>query len=162
MNNMINAIANYTLNEVEQASHDEFERDILFKSYAVAYTAANFLQLVIAAILAWVLPGKMSFLSLLALVPLLAGSTVASAWLSKHIARPQARRSWTAMIVYFIPLIVMLAGIAYNAYPPADGSRSSYLIGALVGAGTALILTPFVRRLQNRRDQARLDAKLED
>ena len=159
---MINAIANYTLNEVEQASHDEFERDILFKSYAVAYTAANFLQLVIAAILAWVLPGKMSFLSLLALVPLLAGSTVASAWLSKHIARPQARRSWTAMIVYFIPLIVMLAGIAYNAYPPADGSRSSYLIGALVGAGTALILTPFVRRLQNRRDQARLDAKLED
>ena len=159
---MINAIANYALNEVEQASHDEFERDILFKSYAVAYTLANFLQLVIAAILAWVLPGKMSFLSLLVLVPLLAGSTVASAWLSKHIARPQARRSWTAMIIYFIPMIVMFAGIAYNAYPPADGSRSIYLIGALVGAGTALILTPFVRRLQNRRDQARLDAKLED
>mgnify|MGYP001756775954 FL=1 len=59
-------------------------------------------------------------------------------------------------------MIVMLAGIAYNAYPPADGSRATYLIGALVGSGTALILTPFLLRRQNRRDQARLDAKLED
>ncbi|WP_239181117.1 transcriptional regulator [Corynebacterium singulare] len=159
---MINAIANYALNEIERASQDEFERHIFLKSYAVAYTSANFLQLVIAAILAWVLPGKLSFLSLLVLVPLLVGSTVASAWLRNHVARPQARRSWTAMIVYFIPMIVMLAGIAYNAYPPADGSRATYLIGALVGSGTALILTPFLLRRQNRRDQARLDAKLED
>ena len=125
MNNMINAIANYALNEIERASQDEFERHIFLKSYAVAYTSANFLQLVIAAILAWVLPGKLSFLSLLVLVPLLVGSTVASAWLRNHVARPQARRSWTAMIVYFIPMIVMLAGIAYNAYPPADGSRAT-------------------------------------
>ena len=57
----------------------------------------------------------------------------------------------------------MFTGIAYNAYAPADGhSPASYLLGTAVGAITALILTPFIRRRQHRRDQARLDAELED
>ena len=67
------------------------------------------------------------------------------------------------MAVYFIPLIAMFAGIAYNAYAPADGhSPASYLLGTAVGVIAVLILTPFIRRRQHRRDQARLDAELED
>ena len=36
------------------------------------------------------------------------------------------------------------------------------ILGTAVGAITVLILTPFIRRRQHRRDQARLDAELED
>ena len=81
----------------------------------------------------------------------------------KRVATPLVSRNWAAIAVYLIPLIVMFAGIAYNAYAPADGHDPvSYLIGAAVGITTVLILAPFIRRRQHRRDQARLDAELED
>ena len=107
---MINAIANYSLNEIERTTRDEFERDTCLKACAIGMTPIPFLELVVAAILAWVLPGQMSMLCFLALAPSIIGNT----------------------------------------------------IGTAVGAITVLILTPFIRRRQHRRDQARLDAELED
>ena len=160
---MINAIANYSLNEIERTTRDEFERDTCLKACAIGMTSIPVLELIVAAILAWVLPGQMSMLCLLALAPSIIGNSIGTAWMRKRVATPLVSRNWTAIAVYLIPLIAMFAGIAYNAYAPADGHNPvAYLIGTAVGAITVLILTPFIRRRQHRRDQARLDAELED
>lgn len=160
---MINAIANYSLNEIERTTRDEFERDTCLKACAIGMASIPFLELIIAAVLAWVLPGQMSMLCLLALAPSIIGNFIGTAWMRKRVATPLVSRNWTAIAVYLIPLIAMFAGIAYNAYAPADGHNPvAYLIGTAVGAITVLILTPFIRRRQHRRDQARLDAELED
>lgn len=50
---MINAIANYSLKEIDRATRDEFERDTLYKSCVIGMTPIPFLELVVAAILAW-------------------------------------------------------------------------------------------------------------
>ena len=160
---MINAIANYSLNEIERATRDEFERDTLYKACVIGMTSIPFLELVVAAILAWALPGQLCMLSLLAIVPSNLGNAIGSVWMRKHVAAPLVGRNWAAIAVYLIPLIVMFTGIAYNAYAPADGHNpAAYLIGTAVGAIAAVALTPFYRRRQHRRDQARLDAELED
>lgn len=160
---MINVIANYSLNEIERTTRDEFERDTCLKACAIGMTPIPFLELIVAAILAWVLPGQMSMLCFLALAPSIIGNSIGTAWMRKRVATPLVSRNWTAIAVYLIPLIAMFAGIAYNAYAPAEGHNPvAYLIGTAVGAITVLILTPFIRRRQHRRDQARLDAELED
>ena len=160
---MVNALANYTLNEIERASRDEYERETFYKACAVAAPPVQFLELVIAAILAWVLPGQMSMLCFLAIVPSVIGNAIGTAWLRKRVATPLVGRNWSAMAVYLIPAIAMFAGIAYNAYAPADGHNpTAYLAGTAVGAIAVLILAPFIRRHQHRRDQERLDAELDD
>ena len=160
---MINALANYTLNEIERASRDEYERETFYKACAVAAPPVQFLELVIAAILAWVLPGQMSMLCFLAIVPSVIGNAIGTAWLRKRVATPLVGRNWSAMAVYLIPAIAMFAGIAYNAYAPADGHNpTAYLAGTAVGAIAVLILAPFIRRHQHQRDQERLDAELDD
>lgn len=160
---MINALANYTLNEIERASRDEYERETFYKACTVAAPPVQFLELVIAAILAWVLPGQMSMLCFLAIVPSVIGNAIGTAWLRKRVATPLVGRNWSAMAVYLIPAIAMFAGIAYNAYAPADGHNpTAYLAGTAVGAIAVLILAPFIRRHQHRRDQERLDAELDD
>ncbi|MCG7259832.1 transcriptional regulator [Corynebacterium aurimucosum] len=159
MNNMINALANYTLNEIERASRDEFERETFYKAYAISATPKLFLEFVAAAILAWVLPGQMSMLCFLAIAPSIIGNLFGTAWLRKRVATPSVGRNWSAMAVYLIPLIVMFVGIAHNAYAP---DSTSYLVGAAAGVTAAIIFTPFLRRRQHQRDQARLDAELDD
>ena len=42
---MINAIANYTLNEIERATRDEFERDTLYKACAIGMTPVSYTHL---------------------------------------------------------------------------------------------------------------------
>ncbi|ERS58118.1 MULTISPECIES: hypothetical protein [Corynebacterium] len=157
---MINAIANISLNHIERASTDEFERDILTKASAITLTPITFLELIVAAILAWSLPGRLSLLALLAIIPSIAGTSLSTAWLRKHIATPTVRSNWTLTALYLIPMFICFAGIAYHAFALSDAAP--YLIGATVGAITAVLLSPTLRRKQNRRDQSRLDAELED
>lgn len=64
--------------------------------------------------------------------------------------------------LYLIPMFLCFAGIAYHAFTLSDAAAAPYLIGATVGAITAVLLSPTLRRKQNRRDQSRLDATLED
>jgi hypothetical protein len=159
---MINAIANISLNQIERASTDEFERDILTKASAITLTPITFLELIVAAILAWSLPGRLSLLAFLAIVPSLAGTSLSAAWMRRHIATPTVRSNWTVTALYLIPMFLCFAGIAYHAYALSDASAAPYLIGATVGAITSVLISPALRRKQNRRDQSRLDATLED
>lgn len=157
---MINAIANISLNHIERASTDEFERDILTKASAITLTPITFLELIVAAILAWSLPGRLSLLALLAIIPSIAGTSLSAAWMRRHIATPTVRSNWTLTALCLIPMFICFAGIAYHAFALSDAAP--YLIGATVGTITAVLLSPTLRRKQNRRDQSRLDAELED
>ncbi|VEH72615.1 transcriptional regulator [Corynebacterium segmentosum] len=159
---MINAIANISLNHIERASTDEFERDILTKASAITLTPITFLELIVAATLAWSLPGRLSLLALLAIVPSIAGTSLSLAWMRRRIATPTVRSNWTLTALYLIPMFLCFAGIAYHAFALSDAAAAPYLIGATVGAITAVLLSPTLRRKQNRRDQSRLDAELED
>ncbi|ERS42449.1 MULTISPECIES: hypothetical protein [Corynebacterium] len=153
---MINAIANISLNHIERASTDEFERDILTKASAITLTPITFLELIVAAILAWSLPGRLSLFALLAIIPSIAGTSLSTA----YIATPTVRSNWTLTALYLIPMFICFAGIAYHAFALSDAAP--YLIGATVGAITSVLISPALRRKQNRRDQSRLDAELED
>ena len=157
---MINAIANMSLNQIERASTDEFERDILTKASAITLTPITFLELIVAAILAWLLPGRLSLLALLAIIPSIAGTSLSAAWMRRHIATPTVRSNWTLAALYLIPMFICFSGIAYRAFAPSDAA--TYLIGSAVGAITAILLSPALRRKQNRLDQSRLVAELED
>ncbi|WP_411703137.1 transcriptional regulator [Corynebacterium sp. LaCa142] len=159
---MINAIANFSLQQIERASSDEFERDIITKSSAIALSPIAFLELIVAAILAWSLPGRLSLLALLAIVPSIVGTSLGSAWMRKHIATPNIRSNWAATVLYLIPMFIAFAGISYHAYSPEGSNPTPYLIGSIIGAITAILLAPVLRRTQHRRDQSRLDAELED
>ena len=79
----------------------------------------------------------------------------------RHIATPTGRSNWTLTALYLIPMFLCFAGIAYHAYALSDAA-APYLIGATVGAITSVLISPALRRKQNRRDQSRLDAELED
>lgn len=105
----------------------------------------------------------MSLLCFLAIAPSALGNAIGTTWLRKRVAAPLVGRNWSAMAIHFIPVIAIFTGVAYNAYAPADGHNpTAYLAGTAVGAITVLILAPFIRRYQHRRDQARLDAELDD
>lgn len=158
---MINAIANMSLNQIERASTDEFERDILTKASAITLTPIAFLELIVAAILAWSLPGRLSLLALLAIIPSIAGTSLSVAWMRRHIATPTVRSNWTLTALYLIPMFICFAGIAYHAFALSDAA-APYLICSTVGAVMAILISPALRRKQNRRDQSRLDATLED
>lgn len=158
---MINAIANFSLQQIERASSDEFERDIITKSSAITVIPITFLELIVAAILAWSLPGRLTLLALLAIIPSIAGTSLSAAWMRKHIATPTVRSNWTLTALYLIPMFLCFAGIAYHAFALSDAA-APYLIGATVGAITSVLISPALRRKQNRRDQSRLDAELED
>lgn len=119
---MINAIANISLNQIERASTDEFERDILTKASAITLTPITFLELIVAAILAWSLPGRLSLLALLAIVPSIAGTSLSAAWMRRHIATPTGRSNWTLTALYLIPMFLCFAGIAYHAYALSDAA----------------------------------------
>ncbi|MEQ9999189.1 hypothetical protein [Corynebacterium sp. KPL4015] len=80
----------------------------------------------------------------------------------RHIATPTVRSNWTLTALYLIPMFLCFSGIAYHTYALSDAPAAPYLIGATVGTFTVILISPALRRKQNRRDQSRLDATLED
>lgn len=97
---------------------------------------------------------------MLAIIPSTAGTSLSVAWMRRHIATPTVRSDRTLTALYLIPMFICFSGIAYRAFAPSDAA--TYLIGSAVGAITAILLSPALRRKQNRLDQSRLDAELED
>lgn len=81
----------------------------------------------------------------------------------RHIATPTVHSNWTLTALYLIPMFLCFAGIAYHAFTLSDvPAAPPYLICSTVGAVTAVLISPALRRKQNRRDQSRLDAELEN
>lgn len=98
---------------------------------------------------------------MLTIIPSIAGTSLSATWLRKHIATPTVRSNWTLTALYLIPIFICFAGIAYHAFALSDAA-APYLICSTVGAVMAILISPALKRKQNRRDQSRLDATLED
>ena len=159
---MINTIARYSFNEVDRAARDEFERDSLYKSFAVAFLVIQVITIVTGAVLAWVLPGAHALWALAVFVPLVAGEIISSTWLKTQMPRPSVTRRWSFMIPLLVVELIMFAGLYVRLMQANSDFADNFVGGGFVGVAIAFLVVPVFRRWQHGRDQRRLDAQLED
>ena len=159
---MINTIARYSFNEVDRAARDEFERDSLYKSFAVAFLVIQVMTIVTGAVLAWVLPGAHALWALAVFVPLVAGEIISSTWLKTQMPRPSVTRRWSFMIPLLVVELIMFAGLYVRLMQANSDFADNFVGGGFVGVAIAFLVVPVFRRWQHGRDQRRLDAQLED
>ncbi|MFW9216640.1 hypothetical protein ACOJA8_04510 [Corynebacterium striatum] len=101
-NNNDGFFANLTLKEIANYSHDEFEAETYFKTYAIGYTTAFFTVYCVSALLAWVLPGRLSLWGLSPIVALAIAEFVSAHWMKKRVPRPNKMRSWTGITLMLV------------------------------------------------------------
>ncbi|MBF9011014.1 transcriptional regulator [Corynebacterium phoceense] len=159
---MINTIARYSFNEVDRAARDEFERDSLYKSFAVAFLVIQVMTIVTGAVLAWVLPGAHALWALAVFVPLVAGEIISSTWLKTQMPRPSVTRRWSFMIPLLVVELIMFVGLYVRLMQANSDYADNFVGGGFVGVAIAFLVVPVFRRWQQGRDQRRLDAQLED
>ncbi|MCQ9348744.1 transcriptional regulator [Corynebacterium phoceense] len=159
---MINTIARYSFNEVDRAARDEFERDSLYKSFAVAFLVVQVMTIVTGAVLAWVLPGAHALWALAVFVPLVAGEIISSTWLKTQMPRPSVTRRWSFMIPLLVVELIMFVGLYVRLMQANSDFADNFVGGGFVGVAIAFLVVPVFRRWQHGRDQRRLDAQLED
>ena len=159
---MINTIARYSFNEVDRAARDEFERDSLYKSFAVAFLVIQVMTIVTGAVLAWVLPGAHALWALAVFVPLVAGEIISSTWLKTQMPRPSVTRRWSFMIPLLVVELIMFVGLYVRLMQANSDYADNFVGGGFVGVAIAFLVVPVFRRWQHGRDQRRLDAQLED
>ncbi|KXB54592.1 hypothetical protein HMPREF3227_00523 [Corynebacterium sp. CMW7794] len=159
---MINTIARYSFNEVDRAARDEFERDSLYKSFAVAFLVIQVMTIVTGAVLAWVLPGAHALWALAVFVPLVAGEIISSTWLKTQMPRPSVTRRWSFMIPLLVVELIMFVGLYVRLMQANSDFADNFVGGGFVGVAIAFLVVPVFRRWQHGRDQRRLDAQLED
>ncbi|PCC83233.1 hypothetical protein COM45_05440 [Corynebacterium accolens] len=160
-NNNDGFFANLTFKEIANYSADEFEAETYFKTYAIGYTTALFTVYCVSALLAWVLPGRLSLWSLSPIVALAIAEFVSAHWMKKRVPRPNKMRSWTGIILMLVPTIALFAGLATKLSIDSDFDNG-LVIGAFTGIAAVLILGPIFLKWQNGRDQQRLNSQLED
>ena len=159
---MINTIARYSFNEVDRAARDEFERDSLYKSFAVAFLVIQVMTIVTGAVLAWVLPGAHALWALAVFVPLVAGEIISSTWLKTQMPRPSVTLRWSFMIPLLVVELIMFVGLYVRLMQANSDFADNFVGGGFVGVAIAFLVVPVFRRWQHGRDQRRLDAQLED
>ena len=159
---MINTIARYSFNEVDRAARDEFERDSLYKSFAVAFLVIQVMTIVTGAVLAWVLSGAHALWALAVFVPLVAGEIISSTWLKTQMPRPSVTRRWSFMIPLLVVELIMFVGLYVRLMQANSDFADNFVGGGFVGVAIAFLVVPVFRRWQHGRDQRRLDAQLED
>ena len=143
---------------MHEGSDDEYQANTYLQSMAVGAYAAPIGATVAGAILAWVLPGNYSLLSILALLPILAHEIAADDWLRNRVPQPKYVPQKRYMGFVMIPCVAMIAGIAYRS---TFGSMS-VTIGGIVGGCIAFWLLPKWTERQRNRAQQRLDAVEEE
>ena len=159
---MINTIARYSFNEVDRAARDEFERDSLYKSFAVAFLVIQVMTIVTGAVLAWVLSGAHALWALAVFVPLVAGEIISSTWLKTQMPRPSVTRRWSFMFPLLVVELIMFVGLYVRLMQANSDFADNFVGGGFVGVAIAFLVVPVFRRWQHGRDQRRLDAQLED
>ncbi|KQB86294.1 hypothetical protein [Corynebacterium lowii] len=154
--------ADYAIKRTNRLVDDEFEQAMLHKSSTVAVAYNDWLSLLIAAVLAWVLPG---YYSLLCALPLFASSFAQLAgirWLRRTVAIPCAHTRSLPELLIAAPLcIIATVGMAYKLHLLGES-----IITLLIGGLTGLIFTMYhygtkQSEKRRRKDRQRLDKKLD-
>lgn len=155
----------FIIERAESYYQDEYEKLVMHRSNTLAVHYNSMLALLLAATLAWALPGMLSFWSFAALVPTVLSSFLASRWLTQHIPRPVAKIAKTTTAEWIIiagMTIMWLVGLWNNAFGSNASSGVGQIVGVIVGASLAIFLLPLVTKRRRKRDQERLDAELID
>lgn len=151
-----------TLQYFDKSVDDEYERAMLHRSSTVSMYLMIWFSFAAGALLAWVLPGLLSFWSMLLFLPPLLGNLLGERWLKQHAPRPAypglPRRDWAILIPI---LLIWLGGIFYNVFE-GTAPALSMVIGGIFGG---LFANWFIKKhnARNRqRDAERLNSELED
>ena len=157
-------IANHTFEQVEACTEDEYQREVVYKSYAVGYSTMVFSLYTVGAIFAWLLEGQLSQVSVVVIFPYVLAEMISTQWMIKHVPRPKPttpRLLSTALVA--LPAAIMTAGMFYNTYQTGKlDTASGIIVGAILGFLGGLVFTPLIINLLRARDQRLLDASFDD
>lgn len=142
---------------------DEFELNQLHKSNIVNVTYSTWASYVVAAILAWALPGMLSYFALLALLPPVFGAMIGQNWLARN--NPRARYLKLSAVEWaftFLTLAICMAGLVFNAFSNSVPGAVGVVVGGVLGSVGAAYFAPKAQAKARRMDRERLDAELEE
>ena len=156
--------ANTVIETINQKTEDEYQAAIVHQANSISQAATTLISLWVAAIVAWILPGRYSYISLLVIVPLLLGFIIGTRWMRNHIPVPvNLRMGKLEMFSIAASGILWVAGMWYSISVAEPTNQHWGIIGgAVLGFVVALIAIPISMRNQRRRDINRLDAQLGD
>ena len=167
---MINQYGDTITGFVEDMATDEFEAATYHKADSVSHMTVLPATALVAAILAWTLPGRESLWSLtLLLIPSIS-SFAGTQWMRNYVAHPVMsvkKMPRSVVVTYFALVAVWLAGIMVSMASAGDLEFSSAtvtgaIVGGLVGGIAAGAWYGYLSRRRRRDDEARLNASYED
>lgn len=160
----------WTVDEyVPQYTEDEYERLIEFKSNTVLVNALPVTTAIFGALMAWILPGEYSWVSLLIYVPMGLAYVIADQWMKHYAPRPKPilPKKYTALMM----MIIVLHGLGVlkniNSIIQVESSVSNMVDG--VGIGLLLVSMFFggwvamkSMAINRKADQDRFDAETDE
>ncbi|MHA2787656.1 hypothetical protein ACXZ66_00685 [Corynebacterium sp. S7] len=162
---MIKQFGDWAIDWTQRTSEDEYQASMTHKADTVGMWMMPLAAIVCGAILAWVLPSTYSLWSLLPLFAVLIVQLASQGWMSNYAPRPKHTSPRKYWLLALIPGIVMFAGMAYNSFFAADHSWAGpggMVIGAILGAGLAILVIPRAFKQRYKSDVERLESDLED
>ena len=151
------------LQRYNNAVDDEYEREIMHQSSTLALHLMTYVTVLMAAILAWVIPGPQSLWSLLLILTAPICSFIAGRWMSKRAPRPSSlKTNGFEMAFLIIVIAVWIAGIWVNAYEAEISSGIGLICGGVVGGIAGGVAAQFALKKTRAMDMKRLDAELDE
>lgn len=149
------------LQRSEQTVDDEYQTQVMHEANTLYTIFSAYVTCACCALLAWLLPGKLSMLSMIPLIIPWAAYLESSRWMKAKAPRP---RPWnfTKREIAFLAVLIGLhvGGLGYQVSDA--GFATGGLLGAIVGGVLGGTLMSAKMRADRKKDQARLDAELED
>lgn len=160
---MSSLLENYDtlLQRSEQTVDDEYQARVMHEANTLYTIFSVYVTIACCALLAWLLPGKLSILSMIPLIIPWASYSESSRWMKMKAPRPRPWRFTKRELAFFAMLIcIHVGGLGYQ-FSDADFATGGFL-GAIVGGVLGGTLMSAKMREDRKKDQARLDAELED
>lgn len=151
------------LRRIDDAVDDEYQANVMHRAAAVGARYNWLGTLAVVAALGWILPGEYALWgSVLAVLPLLIGSVAETSWMKKRAPRPRALRlaPWE-LVVTVTMLVVWMSGIWFHG-ASTNSDLKSAVSGCITGVIVVLLLGRWLANRVRVKDEARLDAELED
>lgn len=167
---MLKNFGDSIVNYVDGTATDEFEAATYHKANSVGFYTSLLGMALAGAILAWALPGREALWSVVVLIIPMLSDVAGAHWLRNYVASPIIRLRDTprvALITYFALCALWLTGlIVTGGFGDSDSFDSSgaggAVVGTIIGAVAAGVVSPQIAKKRRQRDQTRLDAEAED
>lgn len=162
MNTLMNKFGDYVLNDLASRVDDEYQLDVALKATAIAYYLMPLTLYTLSAVLAWVLPGRLSVWALAIPFTLMVAEGLSQIWMTARAPRPRPGKMFGTYGVIGLGItIVAMVGVFLKIIE-LDGlsTASSGIIGALVGGVFTAIYLPRSINRRRKAEAQRLDEEL--